>query len=329
MTPASPHWSIAVHGGAGNIARTALTAQQDSAYRASLAAAVKAGSACLQAGRAAVEAVEAAVIAMEEDPLFNAGKGAVFTADGRNELDAAIMDGATLKAGAVAGITHTRSPIRLARAVMDYSDHVMLVGEMAEVFGRGQGLEQVAPGYYFTEKRWRSLLDFAAAKGLPPPLRPKGMGSDEDKADLAHDEGKHGTVGAVACDAAGNVAAATSTGGITGKRWGRVGDSPIIGAGTYAANASCAVSATGAGEHFIRLSVARAIAALVALKGMPLQAAADHMIQNDLSALGGHGGIIATDTRGEIAWSFNTPGMYRGRANAHAHITVSLYGDEP
>lgn len=324
---ASGKWAIVVHGGAGVIERSRLMPEQEQAYRAALAHVTQVGATLLEQGGSALDAIEAAICLLEDDPLFNAGRGAAFSADGRNELDAAIMDGATLQAGAVAGITRTRHPISLARAVMAHSPHVMLIGAPADAYAASQGLEQVDPAYFYAPQRWRSLERFLVAEGLPIPAKPQG-GSDASKADLVHDEGKHGTVGVVALDRAGHVAAGTSTGGMTGKRWGRVGDSPIIGAGTYASNASCAVSATGSGEYFVRLAVAHAIAARVELKGMSLQAAADEVIQNKLAALGGDGGVIAVAPDGQIAWSFNTPGMYRARASEGQSMVVGIYGDE-
>jgi len=244
-------------------------------------------------------------------------------------MDAAIMDGATLRAGAVAGVTRTRHPISLARAVMERSPHVMLQGEGADAFSKAMGLEQVDPAWLFSARRWRSLEKALGAQRLPIPDPPEGAGGPRPGEELVHDEGKHGTVGVVALDVRGNVAAATSTGGVTAKRWGRVGDSPIIGAGTYASNASCAVSATGTGEYFIRLTVARDICALVELKGLSLQAAADQVVQKELTALGGDGGVIAVAPDGQIAWSFNTSGMYRAAAAEGRPLTVGVYKDEP
>ena len=325
---ASGKWAIVVHGGAGVIERSRLKPEQEQAYRAALTHVTQVGAEVLDRGGSALDAIEAAICLMEDDPLFNAGRGAAFSADGRNELDAAIMDGATLQAGAVAGISRTKHPISLARAVMDHSAHVMLIGPPADAFAASQGLEQVAPAYFYAPQRWRSLERFLVAEGLPVPPKPPGA-SDMPKAELVHDEGKHGTVGVVALDRAGNVAAGTSTGGMTGKRWGRVGDSPIVGAGTYASNAACAVSATGSGEYFIRLAVAHAVAARVELKGMSLQAAVDDVIQNRLAALGGDGGVIAVAPDGQIAWSFNTPGMYRASAAEGKPMIVSIYKDEP
>jgi beta-aspartyl-peptidase (threonine type) len=233
-----------------------------------------------------------------------------------------------LKAGSIAGVTRTRHPISLARRVMEGSPHVMLVGAGADAFSAQRGLEQVEPGWFYTERRWSALLTFLKANKLPVPVKPPGIEADAPAKDLAHDEGKKGTVGIVVLDTFGNVAAGTSTGGTTGKRWGRVGDSPIIGAGTYASNKSCAVSATGTGEYFIRLGVAREICALVQHKGMSLQAAADEVIQKQLSELQGDGGIIAVAPDGQMAWSFNTPGMYRARAAEGQPVTVAIFKDE-
>jgi len=324
----SPAWSLALHGGSGVIDRADLTPEQDRAYRAALARAAEAGAAVLRIGGAALDAVEAAIHVLEDDPLFNAGRGAVFTAEGRVELDAAIMDGATLQAGAVAGVTRVRNPILAARAVMERSPHVLLIGDGADAFAAAEGLARVEPSYFFVERRWRALERQLAREGLPIPPRPQGAFRDESHAALAHDEGKRGTVGVVARDARANVAAGTSTGGTTGKRWGRVGDSPLIGAGTYASNRSAAVSGTGEGEYFIRLSVAREIAALVELKGLPLQAAVDEVIQNELTGLGGQGGVIAVTADGQMAWSFNTSGMYRARIADGQPLAVAIYKDE-
>lgn len=326
---AQPKWAIVVHGGAGVIERKDLTPEQDAAYRAAMAKAAETGADVLKRGGSALDAIEATIHLLEDDPLFNAGRGAVFTAEGRNELDAAIMDGATLKAGAVGGLTRTRHPISAARAVMEKSPHVFLIGAGADGFAAAQGLEQVDPAYFFTERRWRSLGNALKAQGLPMPERPAGAPLAPDAAAaLAHDEGKYGTVGVVALDASGRVAAGTSTGGTTGKRWGRVGDTPVIGAGTYA-NEACAVSATGTGEYFIRLTVAREICALVEYKGLSLQAAADRVIQTELTGLGGDGGIIAVGPGGEMAWSFNTSGMYRARAAEGQATVVGIYKDDP
>jgi L-asparaginase / beta-aspartyl-peptidase len=326
---AAPKWALVVHGGAGVIERKDLGAEREAAYRAAVTRATEAGAKVLEQGGAAVDAIEAVIVIMEDDPLFNAGRGAVFTAAGRNELDASVMDGKTLAAGAVAGVTRTRHPILLARRVMEKSPHVMLIAAGADTFSREQGLEQAEPGWFYTERRWLELEKFLKEKGLPIPHKPAGANPSDPAQALAHDADKKGTVGVVALDANGNVAAGTSTGGTTGKRWGRVGDSPIIGAGTYASNKSCAVSATGTGEYFIRLTVAREICALVEYKKMSLQAAADEIIQKRLTALGGTGGIIALAPDGQMAWSFNTSGMYRARVAAGQPLKVGIYKDEP
>lgn len=326
---AAPKWAIVVHGGAGVIERSQLTPEQEKAYRAAMTRVTQSGAKVLENGGSALDAIETTIGLLEDDPLFNAGRGAVFTAEGRNELDASIMDGKTMGAGAVAGVTRTRHPISLARTVMEKSPHVMMIGTGADAFSKAQGLEQVEPGYFFTERRWRSLENFLKANNLPIPAKPAGADQPDPAGGLAHDEGKHGTVGVVALDSQGNVAAGTSTGGTTGKRWGRVGDSPIIGAGNYASNTSCAVSATGTGEYFIRLTVARDICALVELKGMSLQAAADEVIQKKLTALGGDGGVIAVAPDGQIAWSYNTSGMYRAAMGEGRPLTVGIYKDEP
>jgi len=290
----------------------------------------EAGAAVLKAGGAAVDAVEAAIQILEDDPLFNAGRGAVFTAEGEIELDASIMDGTSLAAGAVAGLRRTRHPISAARAVMAHSPHVFLGGEGADAFARSRGLEQVEPSFFFTERRWKALARELERQGLPIPPRPSGAAAGLDaRAALAHDEGKRGTVGVVALDTEGAVAAGTSTGGVTAKRWGRVGDSPIIGAGTYATAAAGAVSCTGVGEYFIRLSVARTICALVEFKGLSLQAAADQVVQRDLTALGGEGGVIAVAPDGQMACSFNTSGMYRARLADDQPLQVGIYKDDP
>jgi len=324
---AAPKWAIVVHGGAGVIERKDLTPEQEAAYRESLTKAIGAGIAVLKTGGTALDAAEATIVLMEDDPLFNAGRGAVFTAEGRNELDAAIMDGRTLAAGAVAGVTRTRHPISLARRVMEKSPHVMMMGAGADAFSREQGLEQVEPGWFYTEHRWQSLEQVLKEKGLPIPPKPAGIPADAAK-DVVRDEGKRGTVGVVVLDASGNIAAGTSTGGLTGKRWGRVGDSPIIGAGTYASNTSCAASGTGTGEYFIRLTVAREICALVEYQRMSVQQAAEEVIQKKLTALGGDGGAIAITPDGEMAWSFNTSGMYRARAAEGRAVQVGIYKDE-
>ena len=305
-----PRWSLAIHGGAGVIERGALTPEKEKAYRAGLDAALRAGGAVLDKGGPALDAVAAAIRVLEDDPLFNAGRGAVFTAEGRNELDAAVMDGATLKAGAVAGVTRTRHPIDLARAVMDHSPHVMLTGAGADSFSVEQKLEQVDPSWFRTEERWQQLL--AWRRRQTAAIDPTHL---------------FGTVGAVALDAAGNLAAGTSTGGMTGKRWGRVGDSPIIGAGTYAKNGQCAVSATGSGEYFIRESAARQVCDRVAWHGESLARAANDTIAA-VGAIGGDGGLIAMGPDGAPAFAINDLGMYRGRMAADAAPQTAIFADE-
>lgn len=328
VAEAGPRWAILVHGGAGVIERDQLSAEQERAYREAMRKVTDSGAQLLAAGKPALDVVELTIGMMEDDPLFNAGRGAVFTAQGRNELDAAIMDGKTLQAGAVAGVTRTRHPISLARRVMEASPHVMLIGTGADEFSSQQRLEQVEPGWFYTQRRWDALLKYLQANKLPVPARPAGIPGSDPARDLAHDEGKKGTVGVVVLDLAGNLAAGTSTGGTTGKRWGRVGDSPIIGAGTYASNRSCAVSATGTGEYFIRLSVAHEICSLVRYRGLSLQAAADQVIQEQLTGLKGDGGVIAVAPDGQMAWSFNTSGMYRARAAEGQPLTIGMFKDE-
>ncbi|MGC1359922.1 MAG: isoaspartyl peptidase/L-asparaginase, partial [Silvibacterium sp.] len=319
QTPATtqPHkWAVVLHGGAGVIERSSMSPEAERQYRAGLNEAITAAGAVLDKGGSALDAVQAAIEIFEDNPLFNAGRGSVFAADGTNQMDAAIMDGATMKAGAVADVQHTRHPIALARAVMDKSQNVMMIGAGADAFSIHTGLQQEPPSFFFTERRWQNLVQELKKENLPIPPRPAGAPPEPTtqasffESPEAH---KYGTVGVVALDQHGNIAAGTSTGGLTAKRWDRVGDSPIIGAGTYASNQSCAVSATGTGEYFIRLTVARTICALVQYKGMSLQQAADEVIQHQLSAIHGDGGIIAITPNGQQAWSFNTPGMFRAK----------------
>ena len=331
----APRWSLAIHGGAGVIERSSLTPEQDAAYRASLQRALDAGSAVLTQGGSALDAVQAAVQFMEDDPLFNAGRGAVFTAEGRNELDAAVMNGSDLTAGAVAGLTTTRHPIAAARAVMEQSPHVMLIGSGADAFAAQAGLEQVDPAFFFTERRWQGLTKALTEAGLPLPARPAGAPAPSDQSAAPHASGapplnekKFGTVGAVALDSQGRLAAATSTGGMTAKRWGRVGDVPVIGAGTYASNRDgCAVSATGSGEYFIRSTVARDICRRTA-DGATVQAAADAEIA-DVGSIGGDGGVIVMGLNGAPAFAMNTSGMYRGAVSSTVPARVAIYADEP
>ena len=322
------HWSIEVHGGAGIIERASMDAATEAQYRAAMNAALERGAAVLRAGGSSLDAIEAVITGMEDDPLFNAGRGAVFGADGKNHLDAAIMDGRTRAAGAVADITHTRHPIMLARAVMEHSPHVMLVGEGAEEFGRTQNLEQVQPSYFFTERRWRQLVTELTRRNLPIPARPAGAPPPPQSfRDPNTDDHRFGTVGVVALDSQGNLAAGTSTGGTTAKMWGRVGDTPVIGAGTYAQNGVCAVSATGTGEFFIRVGVARDICARMELRHESAERAADEVFA-ELGAIQGDGGVIVMDGRGHGAWRFNTSGMYRARLEEGGQPLVQIFADE-
>ena len=311
---------LVIHGGAGTIERTRMTPESDAEYRAVLAEALNAGYRVLSKGGSSLDAVEAAVCVMEDSPLFNAGKGAVFTSEGKNELDASIMDGKNRKAGAVAAISGVRNPVKAARLVMERTSHVMMVGAGATQFARDQGLAFEDSAYFYTERRWEELQKTQEEERK----RQGEFGSLE----LPH---MHlGTVGAVALDASGNLAAATSTGGLTNKRWGRVGDSPIIGAGTYADNNSCAVSCTGRGEIFIRCSAAREVAALMEHSGLSVQQAAKRVVQEELIELGGPetGGLIALDHQGHFTMEMNTPGMYRGWIGADGKPHVFIYGDE-
>ena len=322
-------WSLAIHGGAGVIERGSLTPEQDAAYRAALDSALQVGAEVLDNGGSALDAVEAVIQVLEDDPLFNAGRGAVFTADGRIEHDAAVMDGTTLNAGAVAGLTRTRHPISAARAVMERSPHVFLIGQGAETFARDQGLEEADPAFFFTERRWRGLVRQLERDGLPVPARPEGAPPEGARAAVTPplDERKFGTVGVVALDREGRLAAGTSTGGMSGKRWGRVGDVPVIGAGTYASNADgCAVSATGSGEYFIRATVARDICHRTA-SGADVQTAGEGEIA-DVGAIGGDGGVIVMGTDGSVGFAMNTSGMYRGRVAEGEERRVAIYADE-
>ena len=332
-SPNPPHkWAIVLHGGAGVIERSSMTPEADAKYRAGLKLAITTGGAVLDKGGSAVDAVEAALRVLEDDPMFNAGRGSVFADDGTNQMDAAIMDGATMRAGAVADVQHTRNPISLARAVMEKSPYVLLIGSGADAFAAHVGLPQVPQSYFFTERRWDSLVKQLQKENLPIPPRPQGAPPAPSQPLTffeTPENHKYGTVGMVALDRKGNIAAGTSTGGIQAKRWNRVGDSPLIGAGTYASNQSCAVSATGTGEYFIRLTVARTVCALVQYRGMRLQAAADEVIQHQLSAMHGDGGVIALTPDGQLAWSYNTPGMFRARLRQGGTPQIGVYRDEP
>lgn len=307
--PADKPFGIVIHGGAGTITPQGLSAEEEKAYHDKLLEALNAGHAVLEAGGTALDAVISAITIMEESPLFNAGRGAVFSADGKNELDAALMEGHTRNAGAVTGVTIVKSPIALARAVMEKSEHVFLSGQGAELFAREQGLEMVPGSYFFTEKRWQQLQEIRKRKKLDP-LQ------------------KMGTVGAAALDMKGNLAAGTSTGGMTFKRFGRIGDCPVIGAGTYANNLSCAVSATGHGEYFIRLAVTHEIHALMAYKGLSLKEAAEDVIHRQLNELGGKGGVVAIDRSGNVAMPFNTDGMFRGYRRKGEKPLIAMFPEK-
>jgi beta-aspartyl-peptidase (threonine type) len=303
---------LVIHGGAGVI-RKDLTPEKEKLVRADLEAALAAGYAVLENGGASLDAVTKAILVLEDSPRFNAGKGAVFTHDGSNELDSAIMDGATLRAGAIAGVHRVRNPVLLARAVMEKSPHVFLAGDGAEAFAKEAGVELVDPSYFRTDERWNQLQEALGKEAA-------GQASSLGRA--IH----YGTVGAVALDRAGHLAAATSTGGMTNKRWGRIGDSPVIGAGTYA-NAHCAVSATGWGEYYIRANAAHDICARVEYLGQSVAKAAQTVVMDVVPKLGGDGGVIALDAKGHFATPFNTDGMYRGWVDRHGKVHVALLKD--
>jgi beta-aspartyl-peptidase (threonine type) len=317
--PTLGRWALAIHGGAG-VERASLPAELEGPYQEALKAALTLGKSMLEDGASSLDTVEAVVRHMEDDPLFNAGKGAVFTSEGTNELDAAIMDGSTLNCGAVSGIKTVKNPITLARRVMDRSRHVFLMGEGAERFADEMGLERVPQEYFFVQRRydsWQRAVE-----------REKQEAADGDSAALlamTDGEDRHGTVGAVALDQAGNLAAATSTGGLTNKRFGRVGDVPIIGAGTYANNATAAISCTGVGEQFIRNTVASSVSARVELAGESLEQAAREVIHGKLQP--GDGGLIAVGKDGAIVHSFNSEGMFRGAADSGGRFDVAVWAD--
>jgi beta-aspartyl-peptidase (threonine type) len=315
-----PNWGIVIHGGAGTIERGSMSPEMEAQYRERLTAALRAGHEVLARGGSSLDAVQAAITLMEDSPLFNAGRGAVFTHEGKNELDAAIMDGATRRAGAVARLRHVRNPIQLARAVMERSPHVMLVGDGAEEFALEQGIGLVPESYFYTEARWRSLQ-----RAIEEEKRARG-GPAAMTEDLWNAQTrKFGTVGAVALDRHGNLAAGTSTGGLTDKRWGRVGDSPIIGAGTYADNRCQGSSATGTGEYFIRAVVGYDICALMMYRGLSLKEAAEQVVMRELVAMGGDGGVVAMDRGGNYVTTFNTSGMYRGYMGRDGRAVVGIY----
>lgn len=318
QSPQNPRLGFIIHGGAGVITKGSLTPEKEKEFRDKLTEAVLAGYKALQAGKTSLDAVEIAIKILEDSPLFNAGKGAVFTNDGKNELDASIMDGKTQAAGAVAGLRRVKNPITLARAVMEKSPHVMMIGDGAEKFAAEQKIDLVDPKYFWTQHRWDALQEI-----LKEEAAKKKVG------ELTKDEpaNRFGTVGAVALDKNGNLAAGTSTGGMTNKKYGRVGDAPIIGAGTYAHNESCAVSATGWGEFFIRLGVARDVCAQMEYTAQPIQKAADRVIKQKLQKLGGDGGVIAMDRFGNMGISFNSEGMYRAYINIKGEPVVEIYGN--
>lgn len=318
---AEENFGIVIHGGAGTIVKENMSDSLEAAYKAKLKEAITAGHEILKSGGTSLDAVTQTINIMEDSPLFNAGKGAVFTHDGSNELDASIMDGSTLNAGAVAGIKHIKNPINLARDVMQKSEHVMLYGKGAEEFAQTLGYKMMDTSYFYTQNRYESLQKVLEKEK-----------SKEAKQISFEDSfiknSKFGTVGCAALDKHGNLAAGTSTGGMTNKRWNRIGDAPIIGAGTYANNATCAVSSTGWGEYFIRAVVAYDISALMEYKGMTLQEAATEVIQKKVPALGGDGGIVAIDKEGNVAMEFNTTGMYRATMNSKGELIIKIYKEE-
>ena len=302
-------FGIAIHGGAGTLPRAQMNSELEKNYRGGLAAAIEAGAAILATGGSSLDAVTRAVAILEDEPCFNAGRGAVFTLDGRNELDAAIMDGESLAAGAICGVSHVKNPVELARAVMEHSEHVLLAGAGAEDFALAQGFALMPRSYFHTPERWRQLE------------RIRGGEAGLSALTISH----VGTVGAVARDVRGNLAAATSTGGMTGKRYSRIGDTPIIGAGTYADNRSCAVSATGHGEIFIRNAVAHDIGARMRYAGQTLRAAVPAVVIDELPKMGGEGGVIAIDRDGHIALEFNSEGMFRASQRAGEKAEIAIY----
>jgi len=337
QSPQSPRLGFILHGGAGVIKQGSLTPEKEAEYRKKLEEAVLAGYKALQNGKSSVDAVEIAIRILEDSPLFNAGKGAVFTADGKNELDSSIMDGKTLAAGSVAGLHHVKNPITLARAVMEKSPHVMMFGDGAEKFAKEMNIELVDEKYFWTQERWDAIQQIIREEKEKQQKKDKLKSENAPEKPLTREEyyasmtetqrlaaNKFGTVGAVALDKDGNLAAGTSTGGMTYKKYGRVGDAPIIGAGTYANNNTCGVSATGWGEFFIRLGVARDISALMEYRALPVQQAVDAVIKK-VGNLGGDGGVIAMDKFGNIGISFNSEGMYRAYINSEGKPVVEIY----
>lgn len=302
---------LAIHGGAGTLNKSQFTPALEAKYKSGLDSALLVGNAILEKGGTALDAVEATVKVLENNPLFNAGKGAVFTSEGVNELDAAIMDGKTLAAGSIAGVRTIKNPITAARAVMEKSEHVLLSGRGAETFAAAQGIEIVDPSYFYTPERWKGLQRAKQRDSLDQ-LKKAGQVAYETENEEQRRKDKYGTVGAVALDTHGNLAAATSTGGMTNKKWGRIGDAPIIGSGTYANNNTVAISCTGWGEYFLRLVMAKSISDRMEFGGQSLALASETLVMKELPALGGDGGLIAVDKNGNIALPFCTEGMYRG-----------------
>jgi beta-aspartyl-peptidase (threonine type) len=308
-----PEYAVVIHGGAGTILKSQMSPEKELEYRKSIEEALNAAEQILKLGGLAIDAVEAAIVLMEDNPLFNAGKGAVFTSSGSNELDASIMNGADLNAGAVAGLRHVKNPIKAARAVMELSEHVFLFGTGAELFSEQNGIELVDSKYFYTDHRWQSLM--------------KDKESEKNKTGAKKTNHKHGTVGVVALDKYGNIVAGTSTGGMTNKKYQRIGDSPIIGSGTYADNTTCGVSSTGHGEYFIRLNVAYAVHAQMKYGNKSLSESAREVIHQQLNALGGDGGLIGLDHMGNIVMEFNSEGMYRGYALPNKRF-IGIYKNE-
>ncbi len=314
--------AIVIHGGAGNLKKLNLTPDEELQYKSALQASLKAGNDILQAGGTALDAVEAAIHVMEDSPLFNAGKGAVFNHEGINEMDAAIMNGSDLSCGAVAGVRHIRNPITAARKVMENSEFILLSGKGAEEFAQKNGVGLVDSSYFFTDFRWQQLQDAIIEDSVKLDHTEKKSASLWDK--LSGEE-KFGTVGCVALDKQGNIAAGTSTGGLTNKRYGRIGDSPLIGAGTYADNLTCAVSCTGKGEDFIRLNVAHDISSIIRYRAIPLDSAVNEVIKIKLKSIKGRGGCIALNKEGQIAMAFTTTGMYRGYIDTNGKMETFIY----
>jgi L-asparaginase / beta-aspartyl-peptidase len=311
-----PEWAIAIHGGAGAIHPSKMSKEKDSLYRMALSEALSIGEKILADGESSLDAVEQTIIYLEDSPLFNAGRGAVFTHEGKNELDASIMDGNGLKAGAVGSIQTVKNPIKLARTVMEKSPHVFLIGKGAETFAYEQGIDTVSPSWFYTEERWKSLQQIKQTEQLKlDSLIKRKM----------HDSLKFGTVGCVALDKQGNLSAGTSTGGMTNKRWNRIGDVPVIGAGTYADNSCCAISCTGHGEYFIRYAVAHDLYALIRYAHLSLEEAGNKIIHDKLVKAGGDGGLIAIDTFGNIIMPFNTDGMFRASSKPGSERQIKIY----